>query len=275
MRFFICADIEGVAGVVSREQSGVATGFEWERARVWMTEEVSAAANAAFAAGCTEVVVCDSHGSGQNILIDRLPANTMLVRGGPRPLMMMQGIEVGRYAGAMLLGHHSGSTYPAGILGHTFKGVAYREVKLNGRTVNESGFNAAIAAHFGVPIIAISGDDAYVAETTELLGDVEAATVKWTYSFMSARCLRPQDAQELIGQTVTKAFRRLTDFTPKPLSIPVTLELEFKHRLPVDTLSLLPIIERTGAYGIRYVGKDITEISRVVSFISRFGSDQH
>ncbi len=68
---------------------------------------------------------------------------------------------------------------------------------------------------------------------------------------------------------------RLTDFSPKPLSLPVTLDLEFKHRLPVDTLSLLPIIERTGAYGIRYVGKDITEISRVVSFISRFGSDQH
>lgn len=275
MRFFICADIEGVGGVVSRDQSGVATGFEWERARLWMTEEVNAAANAAFKAGCTEVVVCDSHGSGQNILIERLPDNTTLVRGGPRPLMMMQGIEVGSYVGAMLLGHHSGSTYAAGILGHTFKGVSYREVRLNGRTVNESGFNAALAAHFGVPIIAISGDDAYVEETRALLGDVEAATVKWTYSFMSARNMRPQDAQAVIAETVTKAFARLKEFKPQPLSNPVTLDMEFKHRLPVDTLSLLPMIERTGAYGVRYVGKDIVEISRLISFISRFSSDAH
>jgi D-amino peptidase len=273
MRLFISADIEGVAGVVSRDQSRVGEGFEWDRARDWMTGEVTAACEAALAAGCAEVVVCDSHGSGQNIKIERLPAKVTLVRGWPRPLGMMQGVEVGRYVGAMLLGYHSGATAEAGILGHSFKGVAYAGIRLNGRTVSEAAFSAAIAADFGVPILAVSGDDAFVAETRDLLGEVEAATVKWTYGLMAARSLRPQDACEAIAATVTRALGRRDSFQNEPLSRPVELEIDFKHRAPVDLLDFLSCVERRGAFGVRFVGVDMTEVSKFLSFVSRFSSD--
>ena len=45
-----------------------------------------------------------------------------------------------------------------------------RDVRLNDRSMSEAGINAAIAGHFNVPIIAISGDDVVVKENNSLVG---------------------------------------------------------------------------------------------------------
>jgi hypothetical protein len=91
-RIFISVDMEGIAGVVTDEQLGK-EGFEYAKFRELMTEEANAAIAAARAAGAGEIVVADSHGSMQNLLVDRLPADVQLVRGSPRPLGMMQGLD--------------------------------------------------------------------------------------------------------------------------------------------------------------------------------------
>src|SRR5215217_194216 len=101
MRIFISADIEGIAGVVSREHQ-FPEGIEWQSARLWMTDSVAAAAEAAFEAGAIEVVVADSHGQGHNLLLDRLRPEIQVVRSHPRPLSMMQGVEAGRCGGCFL-----------------------------------------------------------------------------------------------------------------------------------------------------------------------------
>ena len=67
---------------------------------------------------------------------------------------------------------------------HTISSARLADVRLSGRSVPEAGINAAIAGHFGVPVIMISGDDAAVAEAQELIGDIEGAVVKWNYSFI-------------------------------------------------------------------------------------------
>jgi hypothetical protein len=56
-RLYISADIEGIAGVVTRDQGGPGA-FEYQQGREWMTGEVTAACEAAFEHGLTEVVVC-------------------------------------------------------------------------------------------------------------------------------------------------------------------------------------------------------------------------
>ena len=70
LKVYISADMEGVVGVVTSDQLGPA-GFEYQKAREWLTDEVNAAIGAARAAGATEIVVSDSHGNGENILLDR------------------------------------------------------------------------------------------------------------------------------------------------------------------------------------------------------------
>src|SRR5436305_13610437 len=71
-KIFISVDMEGITGVVQPAQLGP-DGFEYQRAREWMTGEVNAAITGIRASGTADVVVCDSHGNGQNILIDKLP----------------------------------------------------------------------------------------------------------------------------------------------------------------------------------------------------------
>ena len=71
--------MEGLAGVVSGAQLGPA-GFEYGRFREFMTDEVNAAIDGAIAGGATEILVSDSHGNGQNLLIDRLPHDVLVVR---------------------------------------------------------------------------------------------------------------------------------------------------------------------------------------------------
>ena len=80
MKIYISADMEGVVGAVTADQLSP-TGFEYERFRGFMTQEVNAAIEGAVAAGATEIVVSDSHGNAENLLIEKLPKNVLLVRG--------------------------------------------------------------------------------------------------------------------------------------------------------------------------------------------------
>src|SRR5678815_3110172 len=74
MKIYISADMEGVVGVVSGDQLSP-TGFEYQRFREFMTQEVNAAIEAAFEAGATEIVVSDSHGNGQTVSYTHLRAH--------------------------------------------------------------------------------------------------------------------------------------------------------------------------------------------------------
>jgi D-amino peptidase len=250
MRLFISADIEGIAGVATRDQT-MLEGFEYQSGRLWMTDTVTAACKAAFAAGVKEIVVADSHGTHLNILPDRLPKGVQLVRGKPRPLGMVQGVEHGRFDGALFLGWHTGSTHVSGVLGHTMQGRVIREIRLNGKVVSEAGFYHPLIGHFGVPLIAISGDDQFVEETKGLVGDVEAAVVKWAYGTFATRTLTPEESYDLVAETTRRAIARIGGFKPYRIEGEITIEVNFKHRPPAEILSLLPQVERVDGYTIR------------------------
>ncbi len=270
MKIYISADMEGVVGAVTAEQLGP-TGFEYQRFREFMTQEVNAAIEAAFEAGATEVVVSDSHGNGQNLLIEKLPKNILLIRAFPRPLMMMQGIDA-TFDGVIFLGYHSSTTNPQGVRAHTMSSARLADVRLNNISMSEGSFNAAIAGHFNVPVIMVSGDDAAVKEVTALLGDIEGAVVKWNYGFHSAMTIMPEAAYALIREKVKKAIGRIKQFTPYKLKTPVQLDVRFKNYRPSEILSYLSIVERTDAHSIRFMGKDMIEVSKFMEFILTYES---
>ena len=222
-------------------------------------------------AGATEFVVADSHGNGLNLLIEQLPIDVTVVRSWPRPLAMMQGIDES-FDAAIFIGYHAGTTNPEGVRAHTMSSTTLADIQLNGRSALEAGINAAIAGHFGVPVIMISGDDAAVAEAQAFIGDLEGAVVKWNYGFHSARSLTPDASYALIRETVTSAIRRIDSFEPFVLSNPVTLDIRFKNYRPSEVLSYLPNIERTSSHTARFVGQNMIEIARFLQFLSYFSS---
>jgi D-amino peptidase len=257
--------MEGVVGVVTNDQLGP-DGFEYQRAREFMTAEVNAAIEAAFAAGATEILIGDSHGNGQNLLIDKLPKNVQVVRSWPRPLMMMQGIDE-TFDGVIFLGYHTSTTNSEGVRAHTISSATLADVRLNGISMPEAGINAAIAGHFNVPVIMISGDDAIVKEATALLGNIEGATVKWAYSFHSAKTMTPEAAYNLIREKVKKAVGRIKEFEPYKLKTPIQLEVRFKNYRPAEILSYLPIVQRVDAHSMKFIGKDMIEVSKFLEFV--------
>src|SRR5260370_27485831 len=82
--------MEGVAGVVTAGEL-VPSGFEYERFRRFMTDEAVAAVRGAQAAGAAEVVVSDSHGNGESLLIELFPKDVRIARSWPRHGEMMAG----------------------------------------------------------------------------------------------------------------------------------------------------------------------------------------
>lgn len=255
--------------MVTRDQGGPGA-FEYNKGREWMTGEVAAACEAAFKLGVREVVVSDSHGNGQNLLLDELPDNVRVVRSWPRPLGMMQGIEEGSFIGACLIGYHAGASNSSGILAHTLYGLVIREVRINGKVCPEAAISAGIAAHFKVPIIMISGDDVFVQETSALIPGVEAAVTKNSYGTLSGISLKPARSRELVGAKVADALKRANQFSAMPWKGPLHLQIDFKHRMPAELLSYLSIVKRLSAYTIEFVAHDMLEISRFLAFITSY-----
>jgi D-amino peptidase len=263
-RIFISVDMEGVAGVVSGDQ--LSTGaFEYERFRGLMTEEASAAIAAARAAGAGEIVVADSHGTMQNLLVERLPADIQLVRGAPRPLGMMQGIDAS-FAGVIFIGYHAGTTNPQGVRAHSFSSATLADLRLDGVSVTEGAWNAALAAHFGVPVLAVSGDEAAVQEVASLVPGVETAVVKWPYGFHAARTLMPQAARDVIARAVRRGMERRATIVPQRAKTPVELEIRFKNYRPSEVLSWLRGVRRIDAHAVAYTAADMVEAARFLQF---------
>lgn len=268
LKVYISADMEGVVGAVTGDQLGP-TGFEYGTFRRLMTNEVNAAIEAARAMGATEILVSDSHGNGENLLIEELPQDIQLVRSWPRPLMMMEGIDE-TFDAAILIGYHASTNNASGVRAHTFSSANLTAVRLNGMDMMEASMSAAIAGDFGVPVVMISGDDAAVAEAQRTVGDMEGAVVKWNYGFHSARTIMPEASYALIGDRVRAALGRLGDFSPYRMNGPLELEISFKNYMPAELMAYLPNVERVDSHTIRFVGQDMTEISKFVEFTTSY-----
>jgi D-amino peptidase len=271
LKVHISVDMEGVAGAVTGEQLGP-TGFEYGRFREFMTREALAAVSAAREAGATEIIVADSHGNGQNLLIDQFPAEVRIIRSWPRRLGMVAGMDDSVTA-AIFIGYHAGTSNPAGVRAHTFSSANLTRVALNGTNMTEGSWNAAIAGHFGVPVVMMSGDDAAIAEVQRVVGVFEAAETKRSLGFHSALTVTPQASVELIGQRVRSALQRMGEFKPYKVQTPVTVDVGFKNYMPAEVLAYLPLFERTDSHSVRFRARDMLEASAIMSFIGDYRPD--
>src|SRR6266852_2794338 len=93
------------------------------------------------------------------------------------------------------------------------------------------------------------------------LGNIETVETKKTLGFHSAETLTPEASCEKIAAGVKSAMGRLRDFKPYILKTPITLELSFKNYLPAEVLSYLRTVQRVDSHTIRFVGKDMAELT--------------
>ena len=267
-KIYISADLEGVVVAVTGEQLGPG-GFEYNRFREFMTGEVNAAIKAARAAGATEILVADSHGNGQNLLIEKLPKDVKLIRSWPRPLGMMEGID-SSFDGVIFTGYHSSTDNMEGVRAHTFSSARLTSVKVNGKVMSEGSWNAAVAGEFGVPVIMIAGDDAAVNEVKALIGNAEGAIVKESISFHSAKSLHPDAAYDLIAEKTSYAVKNIKKYKPYKIKGPLTVSVSFKHYQPSQILSYLKMFKRTDSHTIEFKAKNMIEASHIMRVVTGY-----
>ncbi len=268
LKVYISADMEGVAGSVTADQL-LPTGFEYDRFRGYMTDEVLAAIAGARDAGATTFVVSDSHGNGENLILDRFPADVTVIRSWPRPLGMMEGID-STFDAVIFIGYHASTTNTAGVRAHTLSSALLTEVALNGVAMPESGISASVAGAFRVPVVMISGDNVAVAEAQRLIGPISGAVVKRAISFEATATMTPAAAQTLIRQTAREAVGRRGELRPFVQKTPVQLDVTFKNYKPAELMTYLPNVTRTTSHGIRFVARDMVELSRFLEFVTSY-----
>lgn len=247
MKILIATDMEGITGVTTWDH--VTPGHaECERFRRLMTQDVNAAIRGAAEAGADEIIVADGHWNGSNILIEELDPRARLNSGSPSPLSMMQGIDES-VDGVFFVGYHARNGTPNAVLDHTWSRLTVANVWLNDILTGEYGLNAALAGHFGVPVIMATGDQTACAQIVELLGDMETAIVKQATGRLAAECLTLQVTQEMIFMSAARAATRLMEGdVPDPfvLDTPIRVTVEFFTSDMADKAEKIPYAQREG-----------------------------
>jgi D-amino peptidase len=250
---FISSDIEGTAGVVHWEQ--VLNGPEYEAGRTLLENEVNAAIDGAADAGATRFLVNDAHYLMQNLRPERLHGRASLVSGKHKPLYMMEGLD-GSFDAAFLVSYHGSISAETAVLSHTYNPSVVYHAELNGHVVGESGINALVARHYGVPIALVTGDDATAEEMLRIAPDCECVVVKRSISRFAAESVHPEVACELIRAGAARALERVGQMSPPAIDLPATLEVQVTTSDYAELGSWLPNVERTGPRSLRFVDEE-------------------
>jgi D-amino peptidase len=265
-KIFISVDMEGISGVVQPAQLGP-DGFEYQRAREWMTGEVNAAIAGVRETGPAEIVICDSHGNGQSLLIDKVPEDVRIVRGFPRPLEMMQGLDE-TFTAAMFIGYHASEWTPGAVRGHTISSARLLGVRLNGAEVSEGNYNAALAGHFGVPVAFVSGDRLAVTQVQQVAASAEGAIVKEPYGYHSANTVTPARGQAMIREGAKRAMGKIGSLQPYRVTTPVALEVGFKLTIDAERAAFVPGLARSDAHNVKGTFHDMVEVTRLLQVLT-------
>jgi D-amino peptidase len=209
LKVFISVDMEGISGLV-RWADVSSRGIDFPRNRRLMTLDANAAAEGAFAAGASEVIVEENHGVEDLCVLDMelIDSRCRVIRGAGRPgATTMAGLDSA--AGVVLLvGHHARAGSFPGIMAHTISYGGFRLVRLGGEPIGEPDFFALRAAEVGVPIGMVSGDQVVAEQVLARCPAAETVIVKHALANQSADCIPPARARRLIAAGAARAVTR-------------------------------------------------------------------
>jgi len=178
----------------------------------------------------------------------------------------MEGIDRTFHA-AVFVGNHARAGTPDAVLKHTMSLTLFYLI-LNGVRMPECAWNAAIAGHFDVPVVFLSGDSAVGRQIREIVGPIETVAVKDAMG-PAASMLHPSKAQELIRKGVAAALRNLKAYKPYKPTAPYKLEIVFTDENLARRAAQVPGIERTGERSVSFTSNDFLEIVKYFSLARR------
>ena len=246
MRVWLGTDMEGVAGVMNApDWIHKGSSRYYEKGKELLTKEVNAAIDGFFAAGATEVLVEDGHGSGA-IDLTLLDPRVKLQRGwdvnGAYPFGLDLGFDV-----MAVVGQHPKAGTAFGHLCHTGN-MNVIDCTVNGISVGEFGQSVFLANVYGVTPIFASGCLAFTKEAEALVPGIETVAVKegvqpgtgdectedeYRLRNGGAIHLHPEVARKRIREGAERALHRYQEkpesFAPTKIAPPYTGTIIFRE----------------------------------------------
>lgn len=260
MKVFISTDFEGVAGIVDWDQIMVGS-HDYELGRRLLLQELNAAIDGAAQAGGDTFLVNDSHSTMRNLEPDLLHGNASLLSGKHKPMYMMEGLD-DSFDAIFFLGYHGSIGASRAILSHSYNPRAIWEARLGGEIVGETALNALVAAHYGVPIVLVTGDQVTAAEARQLSPAPHCVEVKRSISRYAAESLHPEVARQRIRTGAELALTSVATATAPIFNGDIQLDLTFLTADMAEMAAWLHGVELADTRTVRFVSSQPLEVFR-------------
>lgn len=269
MKAFISVDLEGMPYIVTPSQLGL-KGTLYEEARKIATKVTLIVADELHKNGFEEVVVADSHGPMVNLHVEDLPEYMEIVRGFPRPLSMVAGIE--ECDAAVFLGYHAKFGTAKSSFDHTYSGGNIRKVEVNGVEVSEFLLNAYVAGELHVPVIVVAGEAQLIKEDVKNFAPwVVAVILKNSLSRVSAKSPSMTKIEKELREATRRAASSFKPGATDKLLIakkPVNMRVTFLVSHFADVAELLPTAKRVDGLTIEYTAKSMVEAYKTFELLA-------
>ena len=261
LKAFISVDLEGMPYIVTPSHLGL-KGTLYEEARKIATKVTLIVADELHKNGFEEIVVADSHGPMVNLHVEDLPEYMEIVRGFPRPLSMVAGIE--GCDAAIFLGYHAKFGTAKSSFDHTYSGGSIRKVEVNGVEVSEFLLNAYVAGELGVPIIMVAGEAQLIRDDVRKFAPwAEAVALKDSLSRVSAKSPSMTKIEKALREAAKRAASNFKPTAAKDKLLiakkPVNMRVTFLVSHFADVAELLPNAKRADGLTVEYTSKSMVE----------------
>lgn len=173
VKIYIITDLEGASGVYKFSQTRDKDSPLNLAACRYLMDDLAAVVRGLRDGGAQEVLILDGHGS-QTVIPELMASGATYITGTPRP-GPLSGFDK-TYSALAMVGMHAMMGTADGVLHHTQSSKNENRYWYNGVESGEIAQGTAIAGHFGVPTILVTGDEAACRETRKFL-DPHCVTV--------------------------------------------------------------------------------------------------
>jgi len=221
-RIYIVTDLEGASGVYKFAQTREPNNPLGEKAKEYLIGDIAAVVRGLRSVNVFDIVVLDGHGS-QAFVPHLMESGAKYITGKPRP-GPLTGLD-DSFDGLIQLGAHAMMGTPDGVLCHTQSSRSENRYWYNGVESGELAQCAAIAGHYGIPTIMVTGDEATCREAAKFFGpNCVTVAVKRGISREAAE-LYPFDETH---RALYEGARRAVDAIPKCQSYKLSLPIQAK-----------------------------------------------
>jgi D-amino peptidase len=225
-KIYILTDLEGASGVYRFAQTRDPETELTEQAREYFMGDLAAVVRGLRDAGASEILVLDGHGSGA-VLPDLMVSGAKYVVGSHREKLLW-GLDES-FDGLVMLGCHAMMGTPDGVLNHTQSSRSENRYWYNGVESGELAQVAAMAGHYSVPPIMVTGDEATCREARQFFGpDCVTVAVKKGINREAAVLYPFAETRRALYRGAKQAVAAIPRCKPYTLKTPIQAQKQWR-----------------------------------------------